>query len=282
MKTALSAKIGKKIKEKRLALKLTIHEISNEINLTEKFLKAIENGDYSIFPAKAFARGYFVKYTTHLGLDLEFPELANEVFEEDKLAQSNQSAKHLKTKSINNVIASYKKPLLVAGIFLFLFLIVSVLARSSSDENQIKSSSGEDSIEINSVPSFSQIDSTLMDIEVPESSIMESNNTEISVFSTDSNTDEINQPKNIPKNLLNLNFNEESWVEIYSADPSDYFQVVYKLFNENETYQLQVKSPLVVVVGNASGVVGTFNDLPLDFNANANRLDVSVIRLSNG
>ena len=51
---------------------------------------------------------------------------------------------------------------------------------------------------------------------------------------------------------------------------------------ENETYQLQVKSPLVVVVGNASGVVGTFNDLPLDFNANANRLDVSVIRLSNG
>ena len=95
-------------------------------------------------------------------------------------------------------------------------------------------------------------------------------------------TDEINQLKNMPKNLLNLNFNEESWVEIYSADPSDYFQVVYKLFYENETYQLQVESPLVVVVGNASGVVGTFNDLPLDFSANANRLDVSVIRLSNG
>ena len=31
MKTALSAKIGKKIKEKRLELKLTIHEISNDI-----------------------------------------------------------------------------------------------------------------------------------------------------------------------------------------------------------------------------------------------------------
>ena len=46
--------------------------------------------------------------------------------------------------------------------------------------------------------------------------------------------------------------------------------------------RLQVESPLVVVVGNASGVVGTFNDLPLDFSANANRLDVSVIRLSNG
>ena len=281
MKTALSAKIGKKIKEKRLELKLTIHEVSNEINLTEKFLKAIENGDYSIFPAKAFARGYFVKYTTHLGLDLEFPELANEVFEEDKLVQSNQPAKRVKAKSINDVIASYKKPLLVAGIILFLLLIVSVLASSSSDENQIKSSSDE-AIEINSVPSFSQIDDTPTDIEVPESLIMESNNTEISVVSTDSSTDEINQAKNTPKNLLNLNFNEESWVEIYSADPSDYFQVVYKLFNENETYQLQVESPLVVVVGNASGVVGTFNDLPLDFSANANRLDVSVIRLSNG
>ncbi len=281
MKTALSAKIGKKIKEKRLELKLTIHEISNEINLTEKFLKAIENGDYSIFPAKAFARGYFVKYITHLGLNLEFPELANEVFEEDKLAQSNQSAKRVKAKSIKDVIASYKKPLLVAGIILFLLLIVSVLASSSSDENQIKSSSDE-AIEINSVPSFSQIDDTPTDIEVPESLIMESNNTEISVVSTDSSTDEINQAKNTPINLLNLNFNEESWVEIYSADPSDYFQVVYKLFNENETYQLQVESPLVVVVGNASGVVGTFNDLPLDFSANANRLDVSVIRLSNG
>ena len=282
MKTALSAKIGKKIKEKRLELKLTIHEISNEINLTEKFLKAIENGDYSIFPAKAFARGYFVKYTTHLGLDLEFPELANEVFEEDKLAQPNQSTKRVKAKNINDVIASYKKPLLVVGIILFLLLIVSVLAGSSSDESKIKSSSDEKTIEINSVPSLSQIDNIPMDIEVPKSLIMESNNTEISVVSTDISTDEINQPKNTPKNLLNLNFNEESWVEIYSADPSDYFQVVYKLFNENETYQLQVESPLVVVVGNASGVVGTFNDLPLDFSANANRLDVSVIRLSNG
>ena len=121
-----------------------------------------------------------------------------------------------------------------------------------------------------------------MDIEVPESLDMESNESEISIVTTISRTDEINQLKKIPKNLLNLNFNEESWVEIYSADPSDYFQVVYRLFNENETYQLQVESPLVVVVGNASGVVGTFNDLPLDFSANANRLDVSVIRLSNG
>ena len=282
MKTALSAKIGKKIKEKRLELKLTIYEISNEINLTEKFLKAIENGNYSIFPAKAFARGYFVKYTTHLGLDLEFPELANEVFEEGKPAQPNRSANLVKAKSINDVIASYKKTLLVAGIILFLLLIVSVLARSSSDENQIKSSSAKETIEISSDPSVSQIDETPMDIKVPESLIMESNNTEISVVSTNSSSDEINQPDITPKNLLNLNFNEESWVEIYSADPSDYFQVVYKLFNENETYQLQVESPLVVVVGNASGVVGTFNDLPLDFSANANRLDVSVIRLSNG
>ena len=280
MKTALSAKIGKKIKEKRLELKLTIHGVSNEINLTEKFLKAIENGDYSIFPAKAFARGYFVKYTTHLGLDLEFPELANEVFEEDKLTQSNQSAKRIKAKSINDVIASYKKPLLIAGIILFLLLIVSVLASSSSGENQIKSD--EENIEVNSIPSFSQTDDTPIDIEDPESLDMESNDSEISIVTTISRTDEINQLKKIPKNLLNLNFNEESWVEIYSADPSDYFQVVYKLFYENETYQLKVESPLVVVVGNASGVVGTFNDLPIDFSANANRLDVSVIRLSNG
>ena len=282
MKTALSAKIGKKIKEKRLELKLTIHEVSNEINLTEKFLKAIENGDYSIFPAKAFARGYFVKYATHLGLDLEFPDLANEVFEEDKLVQPNQSTKHVKAKSINDVIASYKKPLFIAGIILLLFLIISVLASGSSDESQIKSFTDEETNEINSVSSFSQIDETHMNIEVPESFDMESNNSEISVVSTDKITNEINQPKNISKNLLNLNFNEESWVEIYSADPSDYFQVVYKLFNKNETYQLQVESPLVVVIGNASGVVGTFNDLPLDFSANANRLDVSVIRLSNG
>ena len=89
------------------------------------------------------------------------------------------------------------------------------LASSSSDENQIKSSSDEETIDINSIPSFSQIDDIPIDIEVPESLIMESNNTEISVVSTDSSTDEINQAKNTPKNLLNLNFNEESWVEIY-------------------------------------------------------------------
>ena len=57
-----SVKIGSKFLDERSKLNLTLEDISKNIHINIRYLKAIESDDYSLFPARAFAIGYFNKY----------------------------------------------------------------------------------------------------------------------------------------------------------------------------------------------------------------------------
>ena len=62
LKSANSVKTGKKFKEKRTKIGLSIDQISKKLFINKDYLIAIESGDYSIFPSETFARAYFKKY----------------------------------------------------------------------------------------------------------------------------------------------------------------------------------------------------------------------------
>ena len=61
LKSAHTAKIGKAFKNARLLLSLTEEEVANQTLINLEFIKAIERGDYAIFPARIFAIQYFNK-----------------------------------------------------------------------------------------------------------------------------------------------------------------------------------------------------------------------------
>ena len=75
LKSAQSAKIGKRFKEKRLELSLDLQAISDLIVINCKYLQAIEDGNYAIFPSESFARAYFKKYKNFLKIGPDFPEI---------------------------------------------------------------------------------------------------------------------------------------------------------------------------------------------------------------
>ena len=79
LKSASSAKIGKRFTKKRLEYGYSIDQISKKIFINKDYLIAIERGDYTIFPSKVFAKAYFKKYDAYLGINSDFPN----IFEQD-------------------------------------------------------------------------------------------------------------------------------------------------------------------------------------------------------
>ncbi len=77
LKSAHTCKIGKVFKERRQLLSLSESEVASEIFININYIKGIEHGDYSIFPARIFALQYFNKYKNFLNLKLDFFDIYN-------------------------------------------------------------------------------------------------------------------------------------------------------------------------------------------------------------
>ena len=77
LKSAHTCKIGKVFKERRQLLSLSESQVASEIFVNVNYIKGIEHGDYSIFPARVFALQYFKKYANFLNLELDFFDIYN-------------------------------------------------------------------------------------------------------------------------------------------------------------------------------------------------------------
>ena len=77
LRSAHTCKIGKVFKERRQLLSLTESQVASEIFVNVNYIKGIEHGDYSIFPARIFALQYFKKYANFLNLKLDFFDIYN-------------------------------------------------------------------------------------------------------------------------------------------------------------------------------------------------------------
>ena len=72
LKSAQTCKIGKVFKDRRELLSLSESEVAAQFFININYIKGIEHGDYSIFPARVFALQYFRKYAEYLNLKLDF------------------------------------------------------------------------------------------------------------------------------------------------------------------------------------------------------------------
>ena len=75
LKSASSAKVGRKFFQAREKLGLSIEEINTSTYINIIYIKAIETGDYSAFPSETFAKAYFKKYSDFLKIKPVFPNI---------------------------------------------------------------------------------------------------------------------------------------------------------------------------------------------------------------
>ena len=62
-------KAGKQLRQARLAQEITLEEVSKELHIRTRYLKAMEDGDLSVLPSAVQVRGFLRSYADFLKLD---------------------------------------------------------------------------------------------------------------------------------------------------------------------------------------------------------------------
>jgi len=69
-------KTGELLRRTRLERELSIGQVARDLYIQEKYIQALEEGNYEIIPGETYQRAYFRKYAEYLGLAELFERLA--------------------------------------------------------------------------------------------------------------------------------------------------------------------------------------------------------------
>jgi transcriptional regulator with XRE-family HTH domain len=61
--------IGHRLREAREARRIPIEQVERDTRIVRRYLLALENEDFGVFPAEVYARGFLRSYASYLGLD---------------------------------------------------------------------------------------------------------------------------------------------------------------------------------------------------------------------
>jgi cytoskeletal protein RodZ len=61
--------IGETLRERRMAMKMDVHEAEEETKIRAKYLRALENEEYNLLPGPAYTKSFLRTYADFLGLD---------------------------------------------------------------------------------------------------------------------------------------------------------------------------------------------------------------------
>ena len=153
LKSAQTAKIGKIFKNARLLKSLSIAEVSSEAVINVEYIRGIESGDYSIFPARTYAIKYFEKYAKFLSINPKFFDIYNA----DVIAKAEQEeqARSFKKNFFeqNKVFVCL---LVILTLIAIVFLMISTASIDKKSIHMIENSKISNNLEsnINSGESF--------------------------------------------------------------------------------------------------------------------------------
>ena len=263
LKSAQTAKIGKQFKIMRVSLGLSEIQVSEKTYINEDYIKAIESGDYSIFPAKMFALRYFEKYSMFLGINQEFFD----IYDADNIIDESAN---IKKNWIQDFYPKIKIAAALAMLLILSFIFINQWGQPSLS-TELMNLPGNNKKEIFELPSENDqklIDDALMLVNsfvIPQ--ITQTEESMLREFSVSEGA----------INNLSLRFLEESWVEIYQGNN----QLIYKLFKTGESLDMSITPPFKIIAGNAVGIVGLYNQNEINFTQAANKLNVSSIEIDN-
>ena len=149
LKSAQTAKVGKIFKDARLQKSLSLTEVSIEAVINIEYIRAIESGDYTVFPARTYALKYFEKYANFLSIEATFFDIFNLDLIE-KAAREEKLRNHPEPFLEKNKI--FSSLLVVITLIAIIFLVI---LGDSIDEKREEISTNPvilDSLELNVEP----------------------------------------------------------------------------------------------------------------------------------
>ena len=129
LKSAHTGKIGKIFINERIRRSFSEIQVAEKALINIEYIKAIESGDYSIFPARTYALQYFEKYAKFLGIEVSFFD----IYSAEVVAQAERDSM---PKNISKPFLEENK-ISTSIIILLILLIIIFLFISDDDSTKI-------------------------------------------------------------------------------------------------------------------------------------------------
>ncbi|MCB1160795.1 MAG: helix-turn-helix domain-containing protein, partial [Leptospiraceae bacterium] len=128
-------RVGQILREAREERRLTVRDVSKDTNIAIKFILALENEDYSQFPAETFAMGFLKTYSDYLKLDTAF--IMN-MYRGEKMEEAHAPLEEL-TKPTKPIVNSVKgdriKVITIMFIIFFILFVIIIFGVFLDDSN---------------------------------------------------------------------------------------------------------------------------------------------------
>lgn len=237
-----TSSVGQELKAAREALDLPIKQLAGDLRIDPRYLVALEENDFAAFSAPVFAKGYLKQYATRLGLD-EKALLADY----DRQVGTYELPK-LRTPTFQSIADQQQARWLIA-ISAIVFVVAAILIWWFSTPEPAAPVVGQPA--------------TTVPVAEPAAPVVRQPATIVPVAEPASTTAELEeavaaQPVPLeplssggPTAQVEINFREESWVEVVDARGEHLF---YGLGGAGDRTRFVAALPLSIVLGNADGV----------------------------
>ena len=257
---------GELLAARRNELRWTLQEVSQRLKLAPRQITALEANDFASLPGMASVRGFIRSYARLLELD-PVPLLAMLSSEANPAVDPILLRRPLPSRGFPG--RRYAPPSghrrgsrRLSGLALLVMVFVGALAYAAYRH-------GLPTINID-VPSVSTVFGSWKDLTEPTPS--EATDQPVSAPEVAA----VDEQKSIdPSRLLELKLREDAWVEISALNGN---KLVSRLMKAGTTEQFDISEPVILVIGNASGVDANLRGQPLNLRAVA-RDNVSKLSL---
>lgn len=128
--------IGKLLKKSRQDKHLSIAQISDITKINKKYIKAIEEENYSIFPSEVFLVGFIKNYASYVGVPkqraLALYRREREIEEAEQLTTAKKSPLAFQITVTPNKIISFFFIIVALSVFIYLGTYASTILREPS------------------------------------------------------------------------------------------------------------------------------------------------------
>lgn len=254
-----TSSVGQELKAAREALDLPIKQLAGDLRIDPRYLVALEENDFAAFSAPVFAKGYLKQYATRLGLD-----------EKSLLADYNRQVgthelPRLRTPTFQSIADQQQARWLIA-ISAIVFVVAAILIWWFSTPEPAAPVVGQPATTVPAAEPAAPVvrqAATTVPVAVPASPVVRQPAATVPVAEPASTTAELEEavaaqpvpPEPLssggPTAQVEINFREESWVEVVDARGERLF---YGLGGAGDRTRFVAALPLSIVLGNADGV----------------------------
>jgi cytoskeleton protein RodZ len=257
---------GELLAARRNELRWTLQEVSQRLKLAPRQITALEANDFASLPGMASVRGFIRSYARLLELDpvplLEMLSNEPNPAVDPILLRRPLPSRGFPGRRYAPPSGHRRGSRRLSGLALLVMVFVGALAYAAYRH-------GLPTMSID-VPSVSTVFGSWKDLT--ESTPNEATDQPVSAPEIAT----VDEQKSIdPSRLLELKLREDAWVEISALNGN---KLVSRLMKAGTTEQFDISEPVILVVGNASGVDANLRGQPLNLRAVA-RDNVSKLSL---